>query len=532
MCNEVIVIKEVNSVVVEDSQIQIATVKQPLHVELTAKTIDSNIVVNPSQTIVVEDSQIQIATVKQPLHVELNVGLRGPAGQDGYTPVKGIDYFDGQDGYTPVKGIDYFDGDPGPAGQDGYTPVKGIDYFDGQDGYTPVKGIDYFDGQDGYTPVKGIDYFDGDQGPAGPGVAVGGTAGQVLSKIDSVDFNTQWVDVSSSGGDVSGPVSALDNSIAVYDDITGKLIKDGNIRVFGPGSVATFGSILGDKNIKLEVSGTFIPARYTTGASNIMIGDGAAAGWNGQRNVCIGRTTMAGNYLNAGDDNVVIGDQAGVNIGSSSTRERENVCIGKNAGDYGEITYCTLIGTRSNKSGSISPVSYSTALGYNAQIVKSNQMVLGGTNIVETLLRGTVIAPKIMLTPEGGYAVLLTNRTGAASVKGTIISTSPDYDNAVRLCPVDSPAPVGIIYETGIADGSNVWVVVSGIAEVLFVNNVERNWLARMSRSDDTTSEAGKGWGEILPSPPFATDKHFMEFGHILETKTAGSLTKCLIHFN
>ena len=29
--------------------------------------------------------------------------LRGPAGQDGY---------------TPVKGVDYFDGEPGPAGQD------------------------------------------------------------------------------------------------------------------------------------------------------------------------------------------------------------------------------------------------------------------------------------------------------------------------------------------------------------------------------------------------------------------------------
>lgn len=36
---------------------------------------------------------------------------------------------------------------------DGYTPVKGIDYFDGQDGQ-PGK-----DGADGHTPVKGVDYF-------------------------------------------------------------------------------------------------------------------------------------------------------------------------------------------------------------------------------------------------------------------------------------------------------------------------------------------------------------------------------------
>jgi hypothetical protein len=34
----------------------------------------------------------------------------------------------------------------------------------------------------------------GDQGPSGEGVPTGGTAGQVLSKIDGTDFNTQWVD--------------------------------------------------------------------------------------------------------------------------------------------------------------------------------------------------------------------------------------------------------------------------------------------------------------------------------------------------
>lgn len=36
---------------------------------------------------------------------------------------------DGADGYTPVKGVDYFDGADGKDGSDGYTPQKGIDYF-------------------------------------------------------------------------------------------------------------------------------------------------------------------------------------------------------------------------------------------------------------------------------------------------------------------------------------------------------------------------------------------------------------------
>lgn len=58
----------------------------------------------------------------------------------------------GKDGYTPIKGVDYFDGEPGKDGKDGFTPVKGVDYFDGKDG------------KDGYTPVKGVDYFDGENG--------------------------------------------------------------------------------------------------------------------------------------------------------------------------------------------------------------------------------------------------------------------------------------------------------------------------------------------------------------------------------
>lgn len=40
-----------------------------------------------------------------------------------------------------------------PNGKDGYTPQKGVDYFDGKDGRDGV------DGKDGYIPQKGVDYF-------------------------------------------------------------------------------------------------------------------------------------------------------------------------------------------------------------------------------------------------------------------------------------------------------------------------------------------------------------------------------------
>lgn len=95
----------------------------------------------------------------------------------GYTPVKGVDYFDGiscthqWDGTkliissasgtssADLKGRAFTYGDfteeelESLRGKDGYTPQKNVDYFDG---YTPQKGIDYFDG---YTPQRGIDYW-------------------------------------------------------------------------------------------------------------------------------------------------------------------------------------------------------------------------------------------------------------------------------------------------------------------------------------------------------------------------------------
>ena len=50
---------------------------------------------------------------------EQKATLKGDKGEDGYTPIKGVDYFDGADGYTPIKGVDYFDGKDGADGKDG-----------------------------------------------------------------------------------------------------------------------------------------------------------------------------------------------------------------------------------------------------------------------------------------------------------------------------------------------------------------------------------------------------------------------------
>lgn len=80
-------------------------------------------------------------------------------------PKDGADGQNGKDGYTPVKGVDYFDGKDGQRGADGYTPVKGVDYFDGKDAdsYTfEVEELRY-DEAVKYTFIKGYLVVNGER---------------------------------------------------------------------------------------------------------------------------------------------------------------------------------------------------------------------------------------------------------------------------------------------------------------------------------------------------------------------------------
>jgi hypothetical protein len=96
-----------------------------------------------------------------------NVGLKGDKGDDGYTPIKGIDYFDGQDGYTPVKGVDYFDGEQGIQGEKGETGLKGDTGLTGAKGETGLTGPQGIQGENGIQGIQGERGLQGEQGLQG-----------------------------------------------------------------------------------------------------------------------------------------------------------------------------------------------------------------------------------------------------------------------------------------------------------------------------------------------------------------------------
>lgn len=128
--------------------------------------------------------------------------LTGPKGDPGYTPIKGVDYFDGEKG------------EKGDKGDPGYTPVKGVDYHDGEkgnDGYTPVKGIDYFTA----TDVKEI----AEQAAGLIEIPEGGGGNSVyFSEEEPTDAKTGdfWYD-ESEGEEVTQPLTFTGAVEATYD---------------------------------------------------------------------------------------------------------------------------------------------------------------------------------------------------------------------------------------------------------------------------------------------------------------------------
>jgi len=138
----------------------------------------------------------------------------------------------------------------------------------------------------------------------------------------------------------------------------------------------------------------------------------------------------------------------------------------------------------------------------------------------------SVSGPKFKVTPEGGYAIKLTNGQGSPVTKGnTVRAKNAVADNFVLTTSTTSTDAIGVVYDDSIADGVEGYIVVSGIAEVQFAT---------------TTSPGNWAWISTTPgqaegdqsSPPNTTAR-WQGIGHSIGTSGgAGALAKVILHFN
>ena len=124
--------------------------------------------------------------------------LTGPQGTPGTPGIQGIQGLPGLDGNTILNGIAI----PNTfVGKDGDFYLKTDTY----DLYGPKTGGNW-------TVVKSLIGPVGQNGIDGVGVITGGTSGQLLSKIDNSDYNTQWIDPPNGTGDMSKLVYDTNNN--------------------------------------------------------------------------------------------------------------------------------------------------------------------------------------------------------------------------------------------------------------------------------------------------------------------------------
>ena len=143
---------------------------------------------------------------------------------------------------------------------------------------------------------------------------------------------------------------------------------------------------------------------------------------------------------------------------------------------------------------------------------------------------GEIIGAGWRIVTGGGTAFIGINRTGADSIRGTVVTQGPE--RGVVVFPGDDTHAGGVVYEDGISDGEPMWVVTFGPARVLLKDGTgatEADWLK-------TSDVAGRT--EAAPKPtalgiPELYD-HFRMAGFVIDTIEAGTDVLCLafIRFN
>ncbi len=143
---------------------------------------------------------------------------------------------------------------------------------------------------------------------------------------------------------------------------------------------------------------------------------------------------------------------------------------------------------------------------------------------------------KQKLTAIGGYAIKLENRTGVNTVAGTLVEAASGNDDAFALSGVDEKEVIGIVLDSGVNNGSDAWIVISGIADVAMKDNTTAtrgNWVKTSDEVGyaDATNATPPGGG--IPE----LGQHMQEIGNCIESVAATGggthvLARCVLHFN
>ncbi len=136
---------------------------------------------------------------------------------------------------------------------------------------------------------------------------------------------------------------------------------------------------------------------------------------------------------------------------------------------------------------------------------------------------GDPVVQNTTITPSGGLAIKLSNKTGSTISKGMLVKASSNDDNAVVLAT--GTDAMGVSYED-ITDNSEGWIVVSGVAEVLPFSDDSpvRGDIVRIHESQN-------GYGDFSDTSSSTFELHSRVIGHCIKSASAGELATVVVKF-
>lgn len=279
-----------------------------------------------------------------------------------------------------------------------------------------ISTIPATDGGTGYTSLSALA---GDAAFTGKYLALtGGTLTGGLTGTTG-NFSSSVTSTSFIGGSFSGTTGNFSSTLSssVNASINGIYIGAGGnannqstaIGVSALAAQSTFGGTYSNTAVG------YYALSATTGSYNTAVGNLAATNLTtSSRGTFIGYGTGS-NVQAQANDNTFIGYVAGGQTTGSS-----NTIIGSNAGNVGSGTLyyqTTLIGDSTRLTGNFNN---STALGYQAVITASNQMVFGNSSVTANVFNGSVTGGAASFT-TGAFSGLIT-ATGGINLGNTTLS--------------------------------------------------------------------------------------------------------------
>ncbi len=314
-------------------------------------------------------------------------GTRGPMGPLGSTGKQGSL---GPKGATGEQGFTGDQGIQGPPGNDG------VDGTDGKDGKQGKKGEEGKEGPGGLSGPRG------NKGFAGSGVITGGTVGEVLTKLSSTDFDTEWATPAGSG----------DMLLAGVQTVTGA-------KTFNVNTLLLDGSTSGVVTFNAPaVAGT--TTLTTPGASDTLVGR-------------LSTDTLTNKTINTASNTITVVEADISDLGTTVALVADNLSV------FAATTSAQLAGVISDETGSgllvfgTSPTLVTPALGTPTALVGTNITGTAASLTAGTVSTITGLAPDTATTAAAqpnitSVGTLTTLQVDNVNINGNTISSTAGVD--------------------------------------------------------------------------------------------------------